>query len=142
MITLLQCVKSARWPDDGPLAVFPGVDLAAEKKRVKSGEKPTTLVETTQLQRNALGSVLGKVNVPKPAQDKVLKALDRLPQLQLAVSDVTALGFSVNISRLNASFDREHRIYAPRYPKPQSEGFFVIASDVSNGSILALKRAN
>ena len=61
MMTLLQCVKSARWPEDGPLAMFPGVDLAAEQNRVKSHEKPTTLVEATQLPRNTLGTVLSKV---------------------------------------------------------------------------------
>ncbi|KAK5293299.1 putative steryl acetyl hydrolase mug81, partial [Cryomyces antarcticus] len=33
MMTLLQCVKSARWPDDGPLSIFPGVDVGAEQHR-------------------------------------------------------------------------------------------------------------
>ena len=142
MMTLLQCVKSARWPEDGPLAIFPGVDLAAEQIRVKSHEKPTTLVEATQLPRNTLGTVLSKVHVTKPAQERVFNALDRIPRLQLAVSDVTALGFSVNMTRLNPSFDREYRIYALRYPKPQSEGFFIIVSDATNGSIMAMKRVN
>ena len=30
IMTLLQCVKSARWPDDGPLAILPGVDNEKE----------------------------------------------------------------------------------------------------------------
>ena len=46
------------------------------------------------------------------------------------------------MTRLNPSFDREYRIYAPRYPKSQSEGFFIIVSDATNGSIMAMKRVN
>jgi antiviral helicase SLH1 len=142
MVTLLQCVKSARWPDDGPLAIFPGVDVAAEKKRLQANEKPSMLVEATEAPRPQIAGALSKLHVPKPSHDRVFKALDRLPRLQLTVSDVTALGFNVGISRLNTTPDRQYRIYAPRYPKPQSEGFFVIVSDAAKGDIVALKRVS
>ncbi|KAK5008699.1 putative steryl acetyl hydrolase mug81, partial [Cryomyces antarcticus] len=42
MMTLLQCVKSARWPDDGPLSIFPGVDVGAEQHRVRTLKSPPT----------------------------------------------------------------------------------------------------
>ena len=142
MVTLLQCVKSARWPGDGPLAIFLGVNVAAEKKRLQVGENPSTLVDATESPRPQIAAALNKLHLPKPSHDRVFKALDRLPRLQVRVSDVTALGFNVGISRLNTTHDREHRIYAPRYPKPQSEGFFVIASDAARGDILALKRVS
>ena len=142
MMTLLQCVKSGRWPDDGPLAIFPGVDVAAEKKRLQASEKPSTLVETTDTPWPQIAAALNKLHLPKPFHDRVFKALDRLPRLQVGVSDVTALGFNVGVSRLNTAHDREYRIYAPRYPKPQSEGFFVIVSDAARGDIVALKRVN
>jgi antiviral helicase SLH1 len=34
------------------------------------------------------------------------------------------------------------RIYAPRYPKPQTEGFFAIVSYSGSDEIIALKRVN
>ncbi|KAK3686849.1 putative steryl acetyl hydrolase mug81 [Vermiconidia calcicola] len=142
MMTLLQCVKSARWPQDGPLAIFPAVDADEEKKRVASGKKPITLIEATTGSRSALEAALREVHLPNPSHDRVLKPLSRLPQIRVNASEVNALGFSVNLSRINPAQDREFRIYAPRYPKPQSEGFFILVSDAAKGDLMALKRFN
>ena len=68
--------------------------------------------------------------------------MSRLPQLHVKVSDVNALGFSVNLARTNPVHDRERRIYAPRYPKPQTEGYFVMVSDAAKGDVIALKRVS
>ena len=142
MMTLLQCVKSARWPDDGPLAIFPGVEVEVEKQRLATHRKPQSLVEATTAPRQQTESALKQLNLPNASHDRVFKALNRLPQLRVNVSDVNAVGLAVNIARLNPVQDREFRIYAPRYPKPQTEGFFVIVSDAAKGDIIALKRVS
>ena len=38
MITLLQCIKSARWPEDGPMSIFPGVNPNMERLRMQAAE--------------------------------------------------------------------------------------------------------
>ncbi|MBE7180659.1 MAG: hypothetical protein INR71_05515, partial [Terriglobus roseus] len=68
------------------------------------------------------------------------KALAALPDLKVDTTDVSALGLSVSLRRQNAATEREYRMYAPRYPKPQTEGFFVLVSDAGSGDVLALKR--
>ena len=142
MMTLLQCVKSARWPEDGPLAIFPGVDVEHEKTRIATGKKPQNLIEATKGPRSEIEAALKQQHIPNAAHVRVHKALGQLPQLRVNISEVSALGFSINLARLNEVTNREHRIYAPRYPKPQTEGHFIIVSDTAKGDIVALKRAS
>ncbi|PPJ51471.1 hypothetical protein CBER1_09233 [Cercospora berteroae] len=143
MMTLLQCVKSGRWPDDGPLAIFPGVGPEKEKKRILGDSaRPKTLIEATTCERGVIGSALAQVGLPNPSFGRVSKPLGQLPQIRIGVSDVNALGLSVHLSRLNTVQDKEYRIYAPRYPKPQTEGYFLIVHDAANGEIYAMKRVN
>ncbi|SMR47532.1 unnamed protein product [Zymoseptoria tritici ST99CH_3D1] len=141
MITLLQCVKSARWPDDGPLAIFPSVESEKEKRRLENPKTTlNTLVEVTNAPRAAVEEALRQIGVPNPAHARVFKALSQLPQLRVHCADVNPTGLVVNLNRLNPSQDRDHRIYAPRYPKPQTEGYFVLVSDTATGEIVGLKR--
>ncbi|RMX95410.1 hypothetical protein D0868_11745 [Hortaea werneckii] len=143
MITLLQCVKSARWHDDGPLAIFPGVEVEAEKKRLADeNSKPRTLVEATTASKDDLTKALKQVGLPAPVHGKVFKALSQLPQLRVGVTDVNALGLTVSLARLNPVTNREYHIYAPRYPKPQTEGYFVVVSDAARGDVVGLKRVS
>lgn len=141
MIMLLQCVKSARWPEDGPMSILPGVDVEKEKKRIaKDVVQLKNLVEVTTAPRNAVEGALKSLGVPNVSHPKIFKVLSQLPQLRVEAQDVNALGLVVHLARLNQAMDREHRIYAPRYPKPQTEGYFVLVSDAAHGDILGLKR--
>ncbi|KAI6880848.1 Sec63-domain-containing protein [Hortaea werneckii] len=143
MITLLQCVKSARWHNDGPLAIFPGVEVEAEKKRLADdSSKPRSLVEATTASKDDLTKALKQVGLPAPAHAKVFKSLNQLPQLRVGVTDVNALGLTVSLARLNPVTNREYHIYAPRYPKPQTEGYFVVVSDAAKGDVVGLKRVS
>lgn len=145
MMTLLQCVKSARWPDDGPLSIFPGIGAEREKKRIASSEnsRPNSLIDATTCPKAVLDSVLKSLGLPPASHGRVLKPLGQLPQLRIQVTDVTALGLSVHFSRINPVQDAAaYRIYAPRYPKPQTEGFFLVVHDAGNGEIYAMKRVS
>lgn len=145
MMTLLQCVKSARWPDDGPLSIFPGIGAEREKKRIASSEnsRPNSLIDATTCPKAVLDSVLKSLGLPPASHGRVLKPLGQLPQLRIQVTDVTALGLSVQFSRINPVQDAAaYRIYAPRYPKPQTEGFFLVVHDAGNGEIYAMKRVS
>ena len=143
MITLLQCVKTGRWPDDGPMATFPGVDVETEKKRIaKGGSTPTTLVEATTLPREEVTATLRQLNLPPASHARIFKPLGQLPQLRVNVTDVSTLGMVISLARINPAQDAAYRIYAPRYPKPQTEGYFVLAWDAVSGEMLGLKRVS
>ncbi|KAI0013120.1 Sec63-domain-containing protein [Xylariaceae sp. FL0662B] len=134
MIKLLQCVKSARWPQDPPMAILPGTN-------------PDNLKDTTALQklssftRPQVEQLAKKLNVPNSQQSRFVRAASVLPHISVKTEDVTALSLTVSLKRLNPVVEREARIYAPRFPKPQTEGWFVIVCDVARDEILAVKRA-
>ena len=143
MITLLQCVKSARWPDSGPLALLPGLDIDKENVRQKiQSLGPNSLLQAQSMTRSQLSQVLQGLDIPSRENTELLKIIDMLPKLEVKVSEVTALGLTINIIRENAATSPDYRIYAPKYPKSQSEGFFIIVADPLKEEILALKRSN
>jgi antiviral helicase SLH1 len=106
----------------------------------QSKNAPVTLVDAAKAPRAEIEAALQRLDLPKPTHDRIFKILGQLPQLRVSVADVNALGFSVDVVRLNPSADREHRIFAPRYPKPQTEGFFLLVTQDGSDEIAALKR--
>ncbi|KAL9027255.1 MAG: hypothetical protein Q9196_004199, partial [Gyalolechia fulgens] len=143
MMTLLQCVKSARWPDDGPLSILPGVDLELERRRHEAGKmRPHSLTEIHSLPRPTLQTALRNIGIPLDKNPQVEKVTKMLPDLTLNVTDVSALGLTVRFARQNLLVQPDYHIYAPRFPKAQAEGFFVLITDPAKDEILALKRVN
>lgn len=141
MITLLQCIKSARWPLDGPLSIFPGVNTDKERARTKDeGTKPSSLAQIHDIARPVLLDVLRSLDVDHESQ--VEKAIAILPDLSVNVMDINALGLTVSVARLNPATQPDYRIYAPNFPKSQSEGFFLVVADPAEDEILVLKRIN
>lgn len=141
MITLLQCIKSARWPLDGPMSIFPGVNT--DKARLKDGgSQPLTLAQIHNVAKPVLSKILKSLDVPHELGSEVEKAIGTLPNLSVNVIDVNALGLTVGVARLNPATQPDYRIYAPKFPKPQSEGFFLVVADPAKDEVLALKRIN
>lgn len=143
LITVLQAIKSARWPTDGPLSILPGVDVEKERKRTQDPKaKPQDLVGATQVSSSVLEQVGKVIGVPNSGLARFLEPISRLTKLGLEVELVTALSVKINVRRLNlARFARGAvRTYTPRFPKPQNEGFFIILSYSDTDDIIALKR--
>ncbi|RYP91232.1 hypothetical protein DL770_002624 [Monosporascus sp. CRB-9-2] len=134
MIKLLQCIKSARWPQDPPLSILPGTN-------VNNLKDTTSLQKLSTLPRTQVKQLAKKLNVPNSQQDSFASAVSNIPNLNVKAEDVTALSLTVSLERLNPVVQREARIYAPKYPKPQTEGWFVVVCDVARDEILAVKRA-
>ncbi|KAI4202102.1 MAG: hypothetical protein LQ350_002769 [Teloschistes chrysophthalmus] len=146
MMTLLQCVKSARWPDDGPLAILPGVDLEKERLRHEDGKtRPSSLTEINRLTKQEIHHTMTSIGISTPsAAAAAQKAISYLPDLQVNVANTSALGLTVTLSRTNplAAGQKDYHVYAPRFPKPQTEGFFVLVADPAKDEIVALKRVS
>lgn len=143
MITLLQCIKSARWPFDGPLSIFPGVSTDKERARAKEGgSQPSSLAQIHNVAKPVLSKVLKDLDVPRDLESQVERAIGTLPNLNVNVIDINALSLTVGVARLNPATQPDYRIYAPKFPKPQSEGFFLVVADPAKDEVLALKRIN
>lgn len=143
MMSLLQCVKSARWPDDGPMSFIPGINIDQERSRRSRGSSaPASITQVPKIPREQMSKTLTMLGLTHLNHAEALKAIATLPELEIQVTDVSALGLTINVTRLNAALNREYRIYAPKYPKPQSEGFFLVVADPAKDEVLVLKRIN
>lgn len=129
MMTLLQCIKSARWPADAPASIFPGAEGTEDK---------TSLKDIAALPQGELATFAKKLGVPGPQTQRFAHAAGLLPNLRVSVEKPTTEGVTVVLKRENAL--REDRIWAPKYPKPQTESHFVMLADVANDEVFAVKR--
>ncbi|OQD89494.1 hypothetical protein PENANT_c002G02253 [Penicillium antarcticum] len=137
LMTLLQCIKSARWPEDHPLSIMPGVGT----EKLPQG-LPGTLVSLSSQPTGTVVALVKKLQLPY----NFTRAASQLPQLSVSVSSVSEKGMTVSLARRNAPTNPECRIYAPRFPKPQTEGFFLIVCSATpnggDGELLGLKRVS
>lgn len=137
LMTLLQCIKSARWPEDHPLSILPGVPT----EKPPSG-LPGTLVSLSSQPAGAIAALVKKLNLPF----NFTRITSQLPHLSVSVASISAKGVAVSLTRRNQPTTPECKVYAPRFPKPQTEGFFlIICSALPNGmdgELLGLKRVS
>ncbi|KAL9074921.1 MAG: hypothetical protein Q9157_004217 [Trypethelium eluteriae] len=141
MMTLLQCVKSARWPEDHPLSILPGFRSGIGKDhQTETSLKPVSLETIASSPRGKAERTLRDVGFSDTGS--ALKAIQHLPSLALNTSEINAMSLTVNLRRKNVPMDQQHRMYAPKFPKPQCEGFFVLVSEAGRGNVVALKRVS
>ncbi|KGQ12217.1 Putative helicase mug81 [Beauveria bassiana D1-5] len=134
MMSLLQSIKCARWPTDPPVSILPGLELESIKKETLS------LKELSTYSPQQVSQLAKRLRVPSHIQSRFARAASILPNLSVSVEDKTALSVTVSLKRLNALVEHEARIYAPKLPKPQSEGWFVIVADAARDEVIAVKR--
>ena len=140
-MTLLQCIKSARWPSDSPLSILPGVDIMGlPEQKGKSKALPTTLQDLARLPPKEIERIASIVTSSYGAKNSFLKAASAIPNVDVSVTDVTALSITVHLSRRNPVATRDCKVYAPLFPKPQTEGYFVVLANSAKDEILAVKR--
>ncbi|KAM7190587.1 putative helicase [Rhypophila sp. PSN 637] len=150
-VRLLTCVKCAVWPGESPLGLLPGVpheesSLAGKEKKLSLGLRDVARISSKGSQ--GVAKLAKELGVPPGGamQNKFVKAAMALPDVEVGVAveqqqpgkDSGAGLMTVTIKRLNAITEREGRIYAPRFPKPQTEGWFVLV--VAADEVLAIKR--
>jgi antiviral helicase SLH1 len=138
MITLLQCIKCARWPTEYPLSILPGVSISAPPPDSKT--LPQTLQQFSAASEQEYRSTLSALNLSPSTLPRFEKAANMLPNLNIEIRDLSAVSITVVLNRRNALTDREGKMYAPRFPKGQNEGWFVVLCDSARDEIVAIKR--
>lgn len=158
MVTLLQCIKSARWPEDHPLSILPGIEVSGtvpESSNFKNRNSPhpsmpsdlITVAKQTPPQLTNLAT--RTLALPNALSRQFTSAASYIPSLNLGTTDITPKSFILTISRSKShpqsssnrpsATQSELRIYAPKFPKPQNEGYFVLVTDEGD-NVVALKR--
>ncbi|KAH9210447.1 Sec63 Brl domain-containing protein [Leptodontidium sp. 2 PMI_412] len=135
MITLLQCIKCARWPTDYPLSILSGVPV----KRPPGKDLPPTLQDFSSESEIAYQRTMTALEIPRNNLPSFQKGAKALPCLKIDVRDLTALSLTVVLTRQNL-LGPDGKMYAPRFPKSQTEGWFVILCKEDKDEIIAIKR--
>jgi len=137
-VRLLQSIKSAKWPTEPPLSILPGVDTATLEEKTKD----VTLQQMSTSYRNPhqLEKLARELSISRPMTDKFIKAASAVPNIDVKVEDLKVGELTVMLRRTNPITEREGRMYAPKFPKPQTEGWFVIIGDVGRDEVIAVKR--
>ncbi|KAI5291851.1 hypothetical protein KEM54_005287 [Ascosphaera aggregata] len=157
MITVLQCLKAGRWPDDHPLSVLPGIhpteiDLEVPAEDRQHGKIPQTFVELLSKGPGLIASIPRKLGFSLQEASNFERAVAMLPKITVSIDSLTSTGLTVSLTRKDLSGSRsgrhqlspdgQIRIYSPTFPKPQTEGWFILLTKRRSGmeEILALKR--
>ncbi|TAQ85230.1 hypothetical protein B7494_g6447 [Chlorociboria aeruginascens] len=136
MITLLQCIKSARWPTDHPLSILPGVSPSPSI----IGKLPPTLQDFSALSQQDFERTMHDLHLSPGTQPRFEKVANMIPNLRIDIHNITALSLTVVLNRQNVLTDSDGKMYAPRFPKSQTEGWFMILCKESRDEIVAIKR--
>lgn len=145
-VKLLQCIKSARWPDENPALILPGVDEQQTDKKISLKDIAKLTTTTTsknsqqQQQQQQINKLARDLGVPQSQMTRFNRAVSYLPDVQVAVDEVRTGSLTVSLRRRNPLAEREARVYAPRFPKPQTEGWIVVVGDRARDEVLAVKR--
>jgi hypothetical protein len=157
VMQMMQCIKQARWPLDSTLLTLPRITeevLSSIKHRSKPVENLKDLrglseSDVTAVFRNVSGLSGHHVqditrvvlNLPWLNIKFELKgAQERHGRWEIQAGKQYEL--RVQLKRTHSyRGDHEFRIYSPRFPKPQTEGWFVVLGVKSKDELVALKRA-
>ncbi|MDA4133104.1 MAG: hypothetical protein OK454_08280, partial [Thaumarchaeota archaeon] len=90
--------------------------------------------------QSQLRSLATNLSVPSTQQSRFLRAASVLPNVKVTVDNVTSQSLTVALKRMNPVVEREAHIYAPKFPKPQNEGWFVVVGDLARDEVFAVKR--
>ena len=135
MMRLMQSVKSARWPDDTASSILPGVELTVSETKCSLQDIAFASIDKSP---KSVEAVAKRLMVGENLRPAFKKAAVALPHLGLTISQANAVELSLVLARKNMPVTGECRIYAPKFPKPQTEGYFVILSQ--GDEVIGLKR--
>ena len=131
-IWLLTSVKSAWGPSDDPSSILPGVSV---KPLLAQPQRPAEIL----MMRAADAARI--LEISKSERADFDAAYARLPRIDYDASRVTAAEVAVTLTRnaVGNGNGRDVRVYAPRFPKAQTEGWFVMLT-TKDEQLVALKR--
>ncbi|KAI1980317.1 putative steryl acetyl hydrolase mug81 [Ophidiomyces ophidiicola] len=156
LMTLLQSIKAARWPDDHPLSILPGANSELQELKDKNNTKiPNSLQDVILLPPSKLADLTEALHLESSTAKDFTAAVSLLPNIKVTVAEFTDTGLVVQLDRRPAASRPQNPlpqhsggipIYAPRFPKSQTEGLFVTITSSeypgANEELLALKRVS
>ncbi|RDA90463.1 hypothetical protein CP533_3932 [Ophiocordyceps camponoti-saundersi (nom. inval.)] len=133
---LMQCIKSARWPSDKPVSILPGVSIESSS----STNNTLSIADLAALTPSQIPPLATKLSIRPDQRPRFQTAISHLPDLTITpiIEKSTPHSLTIELRRRNP-LPPQCRVWAPRFPKPQTEGWFVVVS-TADDSMFALRR--
>ncbi|CAG8452307.1 15922_t:CDS:10, partial [Dentiscutata erythropus] len=151
IMTLVQCIKQARWPDESSLLTLPGIASQMIGSLSHKGRTIACIGELTDLSEEELIELFRSVNLSESEVQKICKIISNIPSIEISchidtnnesLTPETEYTLSVSMERFKLKSDYDGRIYSPRFPKPQYESWWILLGDSNSDTIIDLKRVN
>jgi hypothetical protein len=154
LVQLLQSIKQGLWPMDPNLLILPHLSRKDVENIQFEGKVVTNLLQFKNIPIKDIEKVFSKVNLPSSKITDIIKVIRKLNFIEF---DYEILGAKQKLGRWFLVKDKEYTlqlkmkrignteittIYCPRFPKAQTQGWFVILSDDHRDSLIALKRVS
>ncbi|KAG4305915.1 hypothetical protein PORY_000825 [Pneumocystis oryctolagi] len=137
-ISLMQCIKHARWPESSELSILPGVNCEnAVNLQQISQTKLEFLPKKSRNDLEKLGSLL---KVPKEKISEFINVSKTIPLITVKISQKEKSILNISITRDSKPYRSDYTIYTPKFPKPQKEGWYVLCASYTSNEIHILKR--
>ncbi|KAI7887163.1 activating signal cointegrator 1 complex subunit 3 [Lichtheimia hyalospora FSU 10163] len=153
IMNMLQCIKQARWPEESTLLTLPKLKsrMLNYIKHPRSKKPLTCLAELMQYSDKQIRTIFENVPGLSPSDlNEIQRVVGRLPNMDVTTTIVskkpylipeTAYKIQVQLSRRgNKRGTHDGKVYAPQFPKPQYESWWLVMGDPETDELLALKR--
>ncbi|CAG8667907.1 5396_t:CDS:2, partial [Funneliformis caledonium] len=149
-MSLLQCIKQSCWPENSSLLNLPGIEDHMISSILHEGNVVACLGELLDLSGEELFKIFKNVNgLSEPDVEKICKVVNNIPLMDVsfhkinhALTPKEEINFVVSLKRVKNFSGYDGKVYAPRFPKPQYESWWLVFGDKSNDSIIEMKRIN
>lgn len=139
-VKLMQCIKQRIWYDEDPVTALPGIQVLKRKDNALDLKKVGTS------NKGYLYKLAEKLGVEdfdeKDGVKEFVRIASHLPTAQLKVEQTSSESLRVELEHDNYPLNKDFKMYAPHFPKPQRESWFVIICDKNKEELLLIKRAS
>ncbi|KAI8647168.1 Sec63 Brl domain-containing protein [Parasitella parasitica] len=154
IMTMLQCVKQARWQDESPLTTLPHVTQRMLNHIRHKGKLVKSLADLTKLPDNQIKQIFSNIrDLDDNSVQEIHRVICRLPNISVK-ADIdtkkpylipeTEYKITIQLNRFVRDKHKTHdgRIHSPHFPKPQYESWWIVLGNPNNGELLGLKRVS
>ncbi|CAI2167406.1 3556_t:CDS:2 [Funneliformis geosporum] len=151
-MSLSQCIKQSCWPESSSLLNLPGIEDHMIGSILHEGHVVKFLGELLDLSEEELSKIFKNVSrLSEPDVEKICKVVNNIPMIDVGchikhASDSMAPNdertLLVSLKRVKNISGYDGKVYAPRFPKPQYESWWLVFGDKSTDSIIDMKRVN
>lgn len=147
LIKLMQCIKQGCWFDDDFTTVLPGTRVRKlpnhEECFDNDGDywRSSMSEPSVTLKTLGLSGKKGSLQVDKRRLAEFNKVIRTLPVGDLKIPrQEKSNELEILLVHKNPTYGKDFRVYAPKFPKPQRETWFVVLCDLDKDELYAIKR--